>query len=75
MLASLAVLAWIYNMKKQTDQRVDELELDLIRNYVTKPELKRVEDKLDSMSLNISNKMDAVNNNIFNILTLLSKDR
>lgn len=60
-----AVIAYIWRTTSSMDDKVTALELKVAENYVTKPELQRVEDKIDTMG----NKIDTVNNNILLLLT------
>lgn len=67
-LAFLGAFAWGWNKVTGIDSKFKALELDLVKNYVTKTELKIVEDKIDNLSEHISMKLENINNNILQIL-------
>lgn len=67
-LGSLGGLAAMWKKSLDVNKKFAALELDLAKNYVTKPELKSVEDKLDRLSETMTSKIDVVNSNIMLLL-------
>ncbi len=67
-LVSLGGFAAVWKRSRDVDRKFNDFQLDLARNYVTKTELKAVEDKLDHLQETMSNKMDTVNTNIMLLL-------
>lgn len=45
--AILAALTWVWKKMNSTDTKLAALELEIAKTYVTKLELKRLEDKID----------------------------
>ncbi len=76
LLATLAgvIIVGIWRKAVNIDKKFAILELELAKNYVTKGELKIVEDKLDHLQDTMTNKIDRVNDNLIMLLrTLPSK--
>ena len=67
-LISSAGFVAMFKWKKDTDKKLTGIELELAKNYVTKPELKTVEDKLDHLSDTMGTKIDRVNDNLMLLL-------
>lgn len=68
-----AVVTWIWRKVSSTEEKVSTLELKIAENYVTRPELKVLEDKLDRYNDVMGAKIDNVNNNILNLSTIITK--
>ncbi len=73
-LGLIAVIGWVYAAMKNINSELRSLELKVAENYVTKPELQRVEEKIDNLSAHMSVKLDTVNNNLLVILQNTTKN-
>lgn len=70
--ATIAGLLWIWRLISGIGDRMTSLELKVAENYVTRPELKVLEDKLDRHNEILNNKVDNVNNNLLTLSNLLA---
>ena len=62
--AIAAATAWVWKKMSNTDSKVTALELKIAENYVTKNELKIIEDKIDHNSELTSAKLDKINDTL-----------
>lgn len=62
------LIVWIWKKIHNMESKMSQLELKIAENYVTKPELKALEDKVDKHTEILGNKIDKVNDNLLLIL-------
>lgn len=68
--SAIWALAWMWRKMNAVEVKVSSLELKMAEQYVTKPELKVLEDKLDRHNEVINTKVD----NITNLLIQKNRD-
>lgn len=61
-LAVIGVSTFVFRKAASVERKLNSIELDIARNYVTKQELKTVEDKIDHFSETINTKIDTITN-------------
>lgn len=62
------LIVWIWKKMHNIEAKTIQLELKIAENYVTRPELKALEDKVDKHSEILGTKIDKVNDNLLLIL-------
>lgn len=72
---AVACIAWIWRKINGVETKVNAIELKIAEQYVTRPEVKILEDKLDRHNEILTGKIDNVNNNLLTLTNLmLQKD-
>lgn len=62
--AIVAALTWVWKKMSSTDNKLAALQLKIAENYVTKAELKNLEDKLDHNLELTSAKLDKISDTL-----------
>ena len=71
--ALVAAMTWVWRKLSAVTGDMNKLELKVAENYVTRPEMKVLEDKLDRHYEVVNSKIDTVNTSILTLSNLLVK--